>query len=600
MNQHNGQPSIHRNGAGPNGSEAWPSQINFMTPTWGQDGHPRQPVKHMAKRTPRRRPGSMANSHRQLPNVTYPSVSSSTKAPAGNFVNSNHQAAQTNGYTRNGNPVYLPPPRQVAQPSRSLLQNQYAWPTQVRQDGRSSPQLLEQHRSIESPRTRHNASLPPQLSTNRFADNVYEFRNSAPILEQSHTNGRRPFDWDWQPSLPGLARTLSQSGPNGISMPLERTAHEPPKYVAKRPANLILDDRIPTPPVEQGNRGYAWPSKSISSENQQAKRNSESHGRPYLDVRAAASPMCQIYDQETNYQSSFIASSGISKVPNHKVLPSSISASSSSHLSQTSRQTEAKDFRHPVPHEISRAPLPVLKSPTVISNGKSPIISSGKSSVARQPSVRKVAEPVAPSPVKVNGIRKFDSLKFDSLIYGQPGAARPPSGVAVPSRTKRSRSLSRDQSEPESKMYIHANPAIHKAHNRSDEWFTEKAREIIARGNRKFWFGKVYERQRWLRRRQASPTREIQLSNDGHHPPRRQEPQLHGHRRALDFSDVPESELPDYVQENPDWQKACEWFRQNQTVRDLRVRETKRCEAETNNYYRSIRGSKMPTFGSRR
>ncbi|PHH88600.1 hypothetical protein CDD83_7327 [Cordyceps sp. RAO-2017] len=184
--------------------------------------------------------------------------------------------------------------------------------------------------------------------------------------------------------------------------------------------------------------------------------------------------------------------------------------------------------------------------------------------------------------------RVFDSAAFDAAIYRQSEAIRPPAEVAVPSRPKQrpSRPSSEDQ-----RMYIHANPAIHSSHNRSGEWFKAKALEMQRRGRRKAWFGKVVERQRWLRAQQRSQRTVV---NGSKFAQRLTTPQPWTYSRPVDFGDVPESQLPQDVLQNPAWRKACAWHREMHRVRHLRQREVRKSEQETRQFYKNVMESMQP------
>ncbi|TWU79177.1 hypothetical protein ED733_008891 [Metarhizium rileyi] len=188
-----------------------------------------------------------------------------------------------------------------------------------------------------------------------------------------------------------------------------------------------------------------------------------------------------------------------------------------------------------------------------------------------------------------SGCSQFDSLAFDKAIYQQSGAA-PPAGVAVAAH------MGNKSSSVKYTDYIHANPAIHGMHNRSEAWYEWKTREIQSRGGRKFWFGKTCARIRWLRRlRSKFPSaRDVK----GDMIPERSVPEPRAYRRPLDFGDVPESELPEEVRQDPEWSRACRWFRQQRNLQDLRLRESKRCEQEANDYYMTISQGGVPDLGS--
>ncbi|PHH75690.1 hypothetical protein CDD80_2179 [Ophiocordyceps camponoti-rufipedis] len=160
---------------------------------------------------------------------------------------------------------------------------------------------------------------------------------------------------------------------------------------------------------------------------------------------------------------------------------------------------------------------------------------------------------------------EFDAAVFDAAIYSQDGAMKPPSGVSVwPSQNRRLNDVHDDR------VYLHANPAIHRNHHRSESWHKAKALEIQARGGRKAWFGKAAQRILWQRRQQA------RIDNA---------PQPWTYSRRLDFADVPEAELPEAVLADAAWVRACAWHRETERMRELRRREAVRSEQETRRFY---------------
>ncbi|ODA81419.1 hypothetical protein RJ55_04384 [Drechmeria coniospora] len=171
--------------------------------------------------------------------------------------------------------------------------------------------------------------------------------------------------------------------------------------------------------------------------------------------------------------------------------------------------------------------------------------------------------------------RVLDAAAFDSALYRQHGVRKP---TCVSISTSQQLSV---PSSSEDRMYAHANPFIHLTHNRSEEWYEAKSQEIRSRGRRKDWFGKVVERQRWLHKKRQSASCKGDYSL-------RLEPQPWTFNRPLDFGDVPQSELPDMVQQNPAWLEACAWFRENEQIRHLRHVEAKKSEQETKEFYEVI------------
>jgi hypothetical protein len=137
--------------------------------------------------------------------------------------------------------------------------------------------------------------------------------------------------------------------------------------------------------------------------------------------------------------------------------------------------------------------------------------------------------------------------------------------------------------DEDQRQYIYANPAIHGMHNRPEAWYARKALEIQSRGGRKFWFGKASARMRWLQKKRAESSKAHGIFGDA--LPERSDPQPRAYARPLDFGDVPEGQLPEDVRQNEGWLKACEWFREQQSLHGIRLRESKRCEQEANDYY---------------
>ncbi|KPM37071.1 hypothetical protein AK830_g9492 [Neonectria ditissima] len=153
----------------------------------------------------------------------------------------------------------------------------------------------------------------------------------------------------------------------------------------------------------------------------------------------------------------------------------------------------------------------------------------------------------------------FDSAAFDAVIYRQSDL-KPPSGVSVGCSP-----ITVPASSEDARLALHVNPTIHRMYNRSEEWYQKKSREIKSRGGRKAWFGKTIERQRYLRSREAAIEKERDRARKNRAIPPRREPRPRGHKQTLDFGMVPEKELPDDVQKNPAWLKACTWFRETRS-----------------------------------
>ncbi|KFH41088.1 hypothetical protein ACRE_082140 [Hapsidospora chrysogenum ATCC 11550] len=152
-------------------------------------------------------------------------------------------------------------------------------------------------------------------------------------------------------------------------------------------------------------------------------------------------------------------------------------------------------------------------------------------------------------------VAKFDSAAFDSQIYAQEVCLSAPEGVAsYPPHDIRDRS-------DYGRVFLRTNPAIHGMHTRSEEWYRRKAAEIQARPRRKAWFGKVTQRQRWLRSREKKMSQVESTDGLAEASSFREEPQPRGHRHRPDLVGVPEAELPADVKESAAWAKACVRFR---------------------------------------
>lgn len=168
-------------------------------------------------------------------------------------------------------------------------------------------------------------------------------------------------------------------------------------------------------------------------------------------------------------------------------------------------------------------------------------------------------------------LRNFDSAAFDTMIYRQSNI-RPPKGVTISSRSPDSV----PHSAKDHRMYLRTDPSIHLLHKRSENWYKKKAQEIQARGGRKFWFGKVMERERWLRAKEKAQEEKhnndyVPVGGDRKGP----DPKPWSYGRALDFGDVPADKLPEDVLQNPAWVKACAWHRETHAKNILLQRATK-------------------------
>lgn len=158
-------------------------------------------------------------------------------------------------------------------------------------------------------------------------------------------------------------------------------------------------------------------------------------------------------------------------------------------------------------------------------------------------------------------VSQFDSAAFDSLIYAQQGVLPPPPGVVL--------SANGHSDNPEREpRFLRVNPEIHFRQERSKEWHDWKTEDIEKRPNRKAWFGKVIQRQRWLNEQRRRHHGQRGIAESSGRARWRVDPEPWGHRRPLDFSLVPADELPDDVKENPAWARACARFRWNRSARE--------------------------------
>jgi len=164
-------------------------------------------------------------------------------------------------------------------------------------------------------------------------------------------------------------------------------------------------------------------------------------------------------------------------------------------------------------------------------------------------------------------IDNFDKSQFDKLIYQQAGAAIPPSGVAV-GVSQTGQAIERR----DARLYLPIDPRIHWTQERSDEWYRKKRDEISRRPKRKANFGQAVQRM-------AARMKEARLarrSTTEGLAKRSVDPHSKTFGRNLDFGDVPEDDLPDYVKVNPAWRKACAWMRDCKEKSTQKQRELSR------------------------
>lgn len=178
---------------------------------------------------------------------------------------------------------------------------------------------------------------------------------------------------------------------------------------------------------------------------------------------------------------------------------------------------------------------------------------------------------------------KFDSAAFDTMIYKQSNL-RPPATVRVQPRSPAKATTSSEGK----RIAVPVNPAIHGMHNRSEEWYRRKKKEVEKRGGRKAWFGKAVERMHSLRSQKTAEEEVQKQAREKSIIPPRQDPQPWSHRRVLDFGDVEAEDLPDDVKENSSWLSACAWMRQSRQDGIQRHRRVLRTTEETERYYTSV------------
>lgn len=167
-------------------------------------------------------------------------------------------------------------------------------------------------------------------------------------------------------------------------------------------------------------------------------------------------------------------------------------------------------------------------------------------------------------------VATFDQAKFDAAFYSQALAGPPPPGVTVsPTKQKHTPPPGED-----SKLYLHIDPRIHWPRRWTDEWYENKMKEIRARGGRKANWGRAAQRMREQRlREEAQSQAGAKVLAEGPPPTSHlREPAPWMYHRRIDFEDMSEDELPDYVLENAAWARACAWMRSNAEERRRRTK----------------------------
>ncbi|ROT35519.1 hypothetical protein SODALDRAFT_68927 [Sodiomyces alkalinus F11] len=194
----------------------------------------------------------------------------------------------------------------------------------------------------------------------------------------------------------------------------------------------------------------------------------------------------------------------------------------------------------------------------------------GKHNGGQTPSPPGATSHVSQEAHRLRKAATFDQAKFDAVFYGQELAGPPPSGVTVPpAKQKRAPPPGED-----GKLYLNIDPRIHWPRRWTDEWYENKMKEIRARGGRKANWGRAAQR---MREQRLGEKAQSQVEADAVAPaqastPRLREPEPWMHHRRIDFEDLSEDELPDYVLENPAWARACAWMRSNAEERRQRAK----------------------------
>ncbi|KAH7193558.1 uncharacterized protein B0J16DRAFT_381429 [Fusarium flagelliforme] len=176
-------------------------------------------------------------------------------------------------------------------------------------------------------------------------------------------------------------------------------------------------------------------------------------------------------------------------------------------------------------------------------------------------------------------------IYFDSMIYRQ-SRLRPPPGIKLYSRiVQKGLPLYKGK-----QIFLPVNPAIHRLHNRSQHWYKRKCEEIRRRPRRKAWFGKFMARKRWLLAEARKVEGNSQHTECAENVPPFKPPEPRAAKKVLDFGDVPEEELPDYVRSNPAWLKACAWFRECEEMAAVRKRHVDKSTKEAERFFQELCG----------
>ena len=239
-----------------------------------------------------------------------------------------------------------------------------------------------------------------------------------------------------------------------------------------------------------------------------------------------------------------------------------------------------------IPHGKPRAtaqglPDDLSKPPSARDLGNSQVLGSQKgiSTNVRTKTKRSRSDLITFDPTAHNPIY------FDSIIYRQ-SRLRPPPGIKLFSRiVKKGLPLYKGK-----QVFLPVNPAIHRLHNRSQHWYKRKCEAIRRRPRRKAWFGKFMARKRWLLAEASKVEGNSQNPENAENVPPFKPPEPRAAKKVLDFGDVPEEELPDYVRSNPAWLKACAWFRECEAMAAVRKRHVDKSTKEAERFFQQLCG----------
>jgi hypothetical protein len=97
-------------------------------------------------------------------------------------------------------------------------------------------------------------------------------------------------------------------------------------------------------------------------------------------------------------------------------------------------------------------------------------------------------------------------------------------------------------------------------------------------------------RKRWLLAEARKVEGDSQNTECAENVPPFKPPEPRAAKKVLDFGDVPEEELPDYVRSNPAWLKACAWFRECEEMAAVRKRHVDKSTKEAERFFQELCG----------